>query len=212
MTCEHIERAREKLTALIGIIRNSNDETFYEKTGPWLDASKFELDVGWFSVEAKAPKRNFYLIRKGVVEGKIREIDEVLSRCNCFAEEKIRRESDNSRKEDLIKSNQEERKLLENKLDDIRKTYKEITDKQYSLIETERNETRLVRAENSQLQRALGLSEGQVKQLEVQLSERKTELGQKNQALERLNQAFQDLLVSEATYRTEARVVREQMD
>jgi hypothetical protein len=34
MTCIHIERAREKLTALIGKVMNSNNEEFYEKTGP----------------------------------------------------------------------------------------------------------------------------------------------------------------------------------
>ena len=45
MTCKHIERAREKLTALIGKIRNSSDEEFYEKSGPWLNPDEIKVET-----------------------------------------------------------------------------------------------------------------------------------------------------------------------
>jgi hypothetical protein len=146
------------------------------------------------------------------VEEKINEIDGLLSSCNCYANESVKRESENTRKNDLISHHREERKRLQAQIDDIKKDYKDITDRQYALIETERRENAVVRAENSNLQRLLGLSEGQVRQLEVQLADKTNELSQKNQSLERLRQAFRDLLVSEATYRTEARVIRENLD
>lgn len=212
MTCKHIDRAREKITILIGKLMNSDDKEFYEKTGPWIKQDEVKIKTGFFKVEVSAPDHPLYLIRKAEVEKKIKEIDSILSDCNCFINEKIGRENDNARRAELIKSHQEERKLLDARLDDMRETYKEIADKQNALIETEQKETRVVRTENSQLQKALGLSEGQVKQLEVQLSEKKTELRENKEVLEKLRQAFRDLLVSNATYQTEARIVKENLD
>ncbi|CAG8720714.1 9501_t:CDS:1, partial [Scutellospora calospora] len=101
---------------------------------------------------------------------------------------------------------------MRNQFEGIRNDYKDVVNKQHSLIEKERAETSIVRRENSNLQRLLGLSEGQAKQLEIQLADKTNELNQNRQALDQLRQAFQDLLVSNATYQTEARVVKEQLD
>jgi regulator of replication initiation timing len=153
-----------------------------------------------------------YLIRKTEVEKKIKEIDGILSNCSCFANEKVKRESDSGRREDLIRSHQEEKRLFNSQLEEMKRTYKEIADRQQTLIESERRENKLVRVENSQLQHALGLSKAQAEQLEIRLTEKSNELNQQNQALERLRQAFQELLVSNTAYQAEARVVKEQMD
>jgi len=212
MTCKHIDRAREKLTIFLGKIQNYNDKEFYEDSGPWVSEKEIKVSTGLFKIRLEAPDHFLRLVRKEIVEAKIKEIDNILISCSCYTDEKIGREGDNVQRENLIKSHQKEQKLFNSQLDDIKKTYKEMTDKQYDLIETERKETRMVRTENSQLQRTLGLSDGQVKQLELQLTDKTNELNLNKQALDRLRQAFLDLSVSNATNATRAEVVGEQLN
>lgn len=187
--------------------------------------------------EASAPQHCLRIIKGSAVEEKINEIESILSSCNCYANEKVQRENETSRKNDLINAHREEREniqsqidgirseygalrdahhqemvSMQNQFDNVRNDYKEVVNKQHSLIERERQETSIVRKENSNLQRLLGLSEGQAKQLEIQLADKTNELNQNRQALDRLRQAFLDLSISNATNAERARVVGEQLD
>ncbi|CAI2167660.1 18433_t:CDS:2 [Funneliformis geosporum] len=184
MTCTHISQSRIKLNDLVGKLRDSSS-LVYEEIGPLADPT---------------------------IEEKIDEVDNLLNSCNCYANEISKGVGESKRRNDLIDAHREERKNLNAQIEGIKSEYKEIINNQNSLIESERRENSIVKRENSDLQRLLGLSEGQVRQLEVQLTDKSNELNQNKQALERLRQAFQDLLVSNATYQTEARVVRENLD
>ena len=146
------------------------------------------------------------------VEEKINEVDSLLNSCNCYANESAKVASEGSRRDDLISSHREERKNLNAQIESIKSEYKDIVNRQYSLIETERRETAIVRTENSNLQRALGLSEAQAKQLEIRLTEKTNDLRLSEQALDRLKQAFLDLSISNATNATRAQVIGEQLD
>lgn len=152
------------------------------------------------------------VISRTEVEEKINEIENKLSECNCYANESAKRAGDDARRSDLINSHREERKAFQAQIESIKSEYKDIVDKQYALIASERDQTALVRTENSKLQKALGLSEAQAKQLEIRLSEKTNDLTRKNQELERITRAFQDLLVSNATNATRAEVVGEQLN
>lgn len=241
MTCTHISQARKKLATSVGNLRNSGSAVVYEKSGPYIKPGSvkayvkdhiFTYDYGanWDTIEPS-------VISGRKVERKIDEVEDILNSCNCYTNEKVQREGETSRRNDLIDAHREERAniqsqidgirseygalrdahrqeavSMQNQFDKVRNDYKDIVNKQHSLIERERQETSIVRKENSNLQRLLGLSEGQAKQLEIQLADKTNELNQNRQALDRLRQAFQDLLVSEAACRTEARVVKEQLD
>lgn len=215
MTCTHIREAKEKLIKLKGRVGNIESSLYTEEPGgPWVKKKDIGVDlkVGWFSAEASRVIKNSYKI-KNIDEDELtrclNEIENKLSECNCYA-------SESARKSDLVDAHREERKSMQDKIAGIESRYSKIIDKQHALIETERKQSReenaLVRKENSQLQHALGLSKAQAQQLEIRLSEKTNELRLSEQALERLNQAFRELLVSEATYRTEARLVRENLD
>lgn len=216
MTCTHISQARKKLATLVGKLKDSSDLTVYKKTGPYIKPGSvkawvkdyvvvYKYGANWDTIEPPE-------ISSVKVEAKIDEIDSLLSSCNCFADERVKRESESNRRSDLISHHQEERKNLQVQIDDIKKTYKETTDRQYALIESERRENSLVRSENSRLQKLLGLSEAQVQQLEIRLTEKTNELRLNEQALERLRQVFQELSVSNATYMERSRLVSEQLD
>ncbi|CAG8659201.1 38312_t:CDS:2 [Gigaspora margarita] len=186
MTCTHIREAKEKLITLKGRVGNIENSLYTEEPGgPWVKKE----DIG--------VKLDDELTRC------LNEIQNKLSECNCYA-------SESSRKNDLVNEHREERKRMEDRIKGTEERYSKIVDKQHALIETERRQNReenaLVRKENSQLQRALGLSETQAKQLEIRLSEKSNDLTRKNQELERITRAFQDLLVSNATNATRAEV------
>ncbi len=243
MTCTHINKAKTKLNGLIEKLNNTSSRV-YGEFGPYVNPSDIEttLDSEGFLIvkyTAETKWKNSYkqIVKKNVVEEYLNDIESELNSCNCYANEKIQREGEISRKNDLVDAHREERDSMRNQLDEmrdeygalrdahrqdiismqnqfegIRNDYKDVVNKQHSLIEREREETSIVRRENSNLQRALGLSEGQTKQLEVQLAERTNELSQNKQALDRLRQAFLDLSISNATNAERARVVSEQLD
>jgi len=216
MTCTHIRDARILLTKLNGKLRDTSDKTVYEEIGPYAIVSsiKAHLDAGFFTNKywATSKKVKPRVIIRAAVEEKINEIENKLSECYCYENESSGRVSDDARRNDLLNNHREERKNLQAQLDDIKKEYKETTDRQYALIESEKRENALVRTENSKLQKALGLSEAQARQLEIRLAEKTNDLKLREQALDRLKQAFLDLSIANATNATRAEVVGEQLN
>jgi len=216
MTCTHISQARRKLNTLIKYLKDSTDTEVYEKSGPYIKSGSVKAYVTerWFSYSYGANYDTIYpsVISQKKVEERLDDIDSILNTCNCFADEKIRREGDNERRKELIEFHQEERRSLNAQIESIKSEYKENLDKQYALIETERKETSLVKKENSNLQRLLGISETQAKQLEIRLAEKTNKLELSEEALSKLRQAFLDLSISSATSATRAQVIGEQLD
>jgi len=139
-------------------------------------------------------------------------VDSLLNSCNCYDNEISKNVSESNRRNDLIEAHREERKNLQAQIEGIRNEYKEVIDNQNSLIEIERKENALVKKENSDLQRLLGISEAQAKQLEVRLTEKTNKLEVSEEALNKLRQAFLDLSISNATNVTRAQVISEQLD
>jgi hypothetical protein len=216
MTCTHISQARRKLNTLVRYLKDSSDTEVYEESGPYIKYGSVKAYVNdyvlCYSYGANYDTIYPSVISQKKVEERLNDIDDILNSCSCFADEKIRRESDNERRKELIEFHQEERRNLNAQIESIKSEYKENLDKQYALIETERKETSLVKKENSNLQRLLGLSESQAKQLEIRLTEKTDELKVSEKALNKLRQAFVELSISNATNSTEARVVKEQLD
>jgi len=135
----------------------------------------------------------------------------LLNTCNCYENEAAKRCSDDGRREELIRTHQEERRQLNAQIEGIKNEYKDIVDKQYALIETEKKENILVKTENSKLQRLLGISEEQARQLEIRLAEKTDEWKMNEEALKKLRQAFLDLSISNATNEARAQVISEQL-
>jgi len=216
MTCTHIKDSRILLNKLIGKLRDVKDMTVHEDIGPYAVISSISAHSKWGvfknSYWASHDKITPRVISKKSLEEKINEIDNLLNSCNCCANEAAKRCGDDSRRQELIKTHQEERKQLNAQIEGIKNEYKDIVDKQYALIETEKQENILVKTENSKLQRLLGLSEAQAQQLEIRLTDKTNELKVSEEVLKKLRQAFLDLSISNATNATEARIVKEQLD
>lgn len=216
MTCTHIKDSRILLNKLIGKLRDNKDMTVHEDIGPYAVISSISARSKWGvfknSYWADYDKTTPRVISKKSLEEKINEIDNLLNSCNCYANEAAKRCGDDSRRQELIKTHQEERKRLNAQIEGIKNEYKDIVDKQYALIETERKESTLVKTENSKLQHLLGLSEAQAKQLEIRLTEKTNDLKVSEESLNKLRQAFLDLSISNATNATRVQVINEQLD
>jgi chromosome segregation ATPase len=139
-------------------------------------------------------------------------VDDLLNSCNCYDNEISKNASESNRRNDLIEAHREERKSLQAQIEGIRNEYKEVVKEQNSLIEIEKKENALVKKENSDLQRLLGLSESQAKQLEIRLTEKTNKLEMSEEALNKLRQAFLELSISNEKNAVRAEVISEQLD
>ncbi|MEG7978665.1 MAG: hypothetical protein NY202_01830 [Mollicutes bacterium UO1] len=127
-----------------------------------------------------------------------------MDECHCYATE-------SAKKSELIDAHREERKSIQDRITGIENNYSRIAERQHAMIETEKRESAVVRTENSQLQRALGLSEAQARQLEARLTEKTNELRLSWEEANRLRQAILEVSISNATNAKRARLLNEQL-
>jgi len=211
MTCTHISQARIKINSLIANLNNINSRV-YEEFGPFVYPSniKTHLDedgIIFKDYRARSSWTNNYrkIVKKSSVEEDLEEVESILCRCSCY-------ENESTRRNDLIDSHREERESIKGQIETIRNSYEKLIDDQKTLVKEEKAQSLIVRAENSNLQHALGLSKAQVQQLEIRLAEKSNDFNKNKEALERLNRVFQDLLVSDATHRAKSEAIEESLN
>jgi chromosome segregation ATPase len=209
MTCIHIERAKIKLDSLEERLNNDNSRVY--ETLSYVDKSsiKSHLDSSGvifkdYTAKTIWTNSNKKIINKSVLEEYLNDLKRDFSDCNCFSDA-------NSRANALNEASRKEAERLFNRFERVENNYREQIDEQSSVIREKERENSIIARENSNLQNLLGLSKAQAEHLEIQLVEKNNELNQNNQALEKLRGAFQNLLVSNATNATEARVIKEQL-
>jgi len=211
MTCTHISQAGIKINSLIANLNNT-DSRVYERFGPYVYpndiSTKLDSDgIIFKDYTARSTWTNNYrkIVKKSSVEEDLEEVESVLCRCSCY-------ENESTRRNDLIDSHREERESIKGQIEGIKNSYQKLIDDQKTLVKEEKAQSLIVRAENSSLQHALGLSKAQVQQLEIRLAEKSNDFNKNKEALERLNRVFQDLLVSDATHKAEAQAVKESLN